>query len=255
MTQASVGWHCPTCVSGYQKQARPAQKAVQRAFAGHPPTVTKLLIAASVAVFGYDLLQGANPINGASSTVARDLSLFAPSVEFSDEWYRIGTSAFAHSGLIHIGFNMWLLWVIGQTLEGRFGSLTFASMYTTGILGGALGAMLIEPRASVVGASGAVFALMGVLLVLQRMGGVNVFQSGIGGLVLINVMLSFRSGISLGGHLGGLAVGVVMGLMLGYARERGSKALALVPIGIAGLGLLVMLGLIPVIDRAAGMFI
>ena len=48
------------------------------------------------------------------------------------------TSAFTRSGLIHIGFNMWLLWILGQTLEGRFGSLTFVSMYATGILGGAL---------------------------------------------------------------------------------------------------------------------
>ena len=255
MHQASVGWHCPTCVSGHRKQVRPAQKAVERALGGSPPTVTKLLMAACAAVYGYDVSQGANFMTGARSTVARDLSLFAPSVEFNNEWYRIGTSAFAHSGLIHIGFNMWLLWVIGQTLEGRFGSLTFASMYATGILGGSFGAMLIEPQSSVVGASGAVFALMGVLLVLQRMGGVNVFQGGIGGLVLINVMLSFRSGISLGGHLGGLAVGLAMGAILGLARQRGPKALALAPLAIAGLGLAVMLGLIPVIDRAAATFL
>lgn len=253
MTQASVGWHCPDCVRSHQRQNAPATKAVRVALEGHRPIVTQLLVAISIAVFAWDATQGANLMTGAGSSAARDLSLFAPFVE-QGEWYRVVTSAFTHSGLIHIGFNMWLLWVIGQALEGRFGALTFVSMYATGILGGALGAVLVEPRASVVGASGAVFALMGVTLVLQRMGGLSVFQSGIGGLVLINVLLSFRGGISLGGHLGGLAVGLVSGWILGAARRRGGRYEALASIGIAALGLVCLIALVPAVDRAVGRF-
>ena len=255
MHQASVGWHCPTCVRGHAKQARPAERAVQRAVHGHRPVVTIALIAVSAAVFAWDLSQGANAANGAASRAFREFNLNAPAVEFGGEWYRLITSAFTHSGIIHIGFNMWLLWVLGQSLEGRFGSLTFATIYATGIIGGGVGAMLIEPTSGVVGASGAVFALMGALVVLQRMGGVNIFQSGIGSLVLINVLLSFRGGISLGGHLGGLAVGLVMGVILGKARERGGKAIALAPVLIAAIGLALLLAFIPVIDRAADQFL
>lgn len=220
---------------------------------GHRPVVTQLMIAASLAVFAWDVVQGANLMTGSSSIAARDLSLFAPLVE-RGEWYRVATSAFTHSGLIHLGFNMWLLWIIGQALEGRFGSMTFATLYATGILAGALGAVLVEPKASVVGASGAVFALMGVTLVLQRMGGMGVFQGGIGGLVLINVLLSFRSGISLGGHLGGLAAGLFSGWLLGEARRRGRRYEALAPIAISAVGLVCLVGLIPAIDRAVSQF-
>lgn len=253
MNQASVGWHCPDCVRGHQREIAPAAKAARVALQGHRPIVTQVLIALCGAVYLWDMTQGANAMSGAQSRAAREFALFAPLVE-SGEWYRVVTAAFTHSGLIHIGFNMWLLWVIGQSLEGRFGSLTFGSMYATGILGGSLGAMIVEPQASVVGASGAVFALMGVMLVLQRMGGVNVFQSGIGGLVLINVLLSFRGGISLGGHLGGLAVGVLMGFALGQLRSRGRRAEALAPVVLAGIGLVCLVALVPVIDRAVASF-
>jgi len=254
MNQASVGWHCPNCVSAASKQARPAQRVVQRAMQGHQPIATMTIMALNALVFLWDAVQGSNVMSGGGSEAARDFGLFAPYVEQRGEWYRVVTSAFTHSGIIHIGFNMYLLWVLGQSIEGRFGPKVFVPMYATGIVGGAVGAMLLEPTSSVVGASGAVFGLMGVMVVLQQMGGVNIFKSGIGGLVLINVMLSFRSGISLGGHLGGLVVGLAMGALLGEARRRGAKFEALVPFAILVLGALVTIALFPVLDRALTAF-
>lgn len=221
---------------------------------GHKPIVTQVIIGLCIAMFAWDMTQGANLMTGAGSRASVDFGLFAPYVETRGEWYRIVSSAFVHRGLIHIGFNMWLCWTLGQMVEGRFGSVTFGAVYAAGIFGGSLGAVLVEPRASVVGASGAVFALMGATVVLQRAGGVNIFQSGIGGLILINVMLSFRGGISLGGHLGGLAAGLVVGFILAETRKRGQRYEALAPAFIAGFAVLLAIALVPAISRAVNSF-
>ncbi len=253
MHQASIGAHCPTCVRSFSRKHKPIAAATKVALQGHEPYATTAIIALCVLVFVWDIVSG-----GASGTsggsVANQLALNALPVRFEGEWWRVVTTSLAHSGLIHIGFNMWLLWVLGRTLESSFGTLTFAAMYVSGVLGGSLGALLIEPTSTVVGASGGVFALMGITVVLQRMGGLNVFESGLGGLILINVMLSFRGGVSLGGHLGGLAVGLIIGAIVGEARRRGIKALAAVPVAVALVGLIVMFALIPAVDRAVARF-
>lgn len=253
MTQASVGWHCPNCVAGNARAQAPARKAVQVAMHGHKPLVTQAIMGLCAAVFAWDILQGSNFMTGQGGAASRDLGLFAPFVQ-NGEWYRVFTSAFTHSGLIHIGFNMYLLWMLGKAMEGRFGSLTFGTIYVAGILGGSLGAVLVEPRALVVGASGAVFALMGATVVLQRAGGMNIFQSGIGGLILINVLLSFRGGISLGGHLGGLIAGAVVGLILSEARKRGRRFEALAPAAVAAFAFVLAIALVPAISRAVSSF-
>lgn len=223
---------------------------------GHRPLVTMAIIAACVAMFAWDVSQGAGATSGRFSRAADDFALWAPAVKFDGEWYRIFSTGFTHAGLMHIGFNMWILWQIGQSLEGRFGSLTFGTLYTTGLLGGSLGAMLVEPQSSVVGASGAVFAIMGALVVLQYMAGMNIMQSGLGRLLLLNVGITFLiPGISKGGHVGGLAIGLICGLILGVAQQQGKRVLALAPIAIGVVGLAAFLGLIPAIDRAANMFL
>lgn len=210
MTTASVGFHCPECLKGDKQQVLTRHND----FGAGRPIVTMTLMAVNFAVFLLDLVQGANIMGSGISEVWFDFALRADVVDVRGEWYRVITSGFIHSGIIHIGFNMYLLWAIGQSLEKRFGRLTFALVYFAGLIGGSLGAMLLDPNALVGGASGAVFALMGLMLVLQRQGGVNVFQSGIGRLVLLNILFSFRGGVSLGGHGGGLLAGVLIGLIV-----------------------------------------
>jgi len=218
--------------------------------------VTMAIIAACVGVYAWDISQGAGATSGRSSRAADEFALWAPAVQFDGEWYRIFSTGFTHAGLMHIGFNMWILWQIGQSLEGRFGSLTFGTLYVTGLLGGSLGAMVVEPTSSVVGASGAVFAIMGALVVLQYMAGMNIFSSGLGRLLLLNVGITFLvPSISKGGHFGGLAIGLVCGLALGLAQKQGKRSLALVPIAIGAIGIAAFLGLIPAMDRAANMFL
>ena len=255
MHQAPVGWHCPTCVRTAAKEQAPAVKAMRRAMGGHQPIVTSLIIAACVALFAWDVQQGAALTSGLNSRAGSDFSLFAPSLKFDGEWYRIVTSAFTHSGLMHIGFNMWILWQMGQMVEGRFGSLTFGSIYVTGLLGGALGALLLEPTHAVVGASGAVFALLGAIATLQQMAGVNVMQTGLGRLLILNIGITFFvPSISKGGHFGGLAAGILCGLLLGYARKRGAKFESLAPIGIALLGFILLVAILPVTEMAIDRF-
>lgn len=214
-----------------------------------PATVAFIL--GSIGLFAWDISQGASAADGSNSEVACRFSLFAPSLARDGEWFRVVTSAFSHADALHIGFNVWLLFELGRALENRFGSLSFATMYVVGILGGSVGAVALHPTAVTVGASGAVFALIGVLLVLQKMAGVKVFTDGIGPLVVLNVMISFRPGISLGGHLGGFAAGLIMGATLGMMRRRGARHEALAPIGFAGLGLTLAVVMIPVAQWAA----
>lgn len=219
---------------------------------GHPPNLTRAIMVVCGLVFLWDLSQGANLATGAGAVSSRELSLWAPAMDIDGEWYRAITAGFAHRGIIHIGFNMWLLWQLGQSLEGRLGWLGFATMYVTGILGGSLGALLAEPQASAVGASGAVFALMGTMVVLQRNAGINVMSSGLGGLILINVLFSFRPGISWGGHLGGLVVGVAMAGLFIALRDRSPRHTNFAPAAFAALGLVCAIAIVFAADRATG---
>jgi membrane associated rhomboid family serine protease len=138
------------------------------------------------------------------------------------EWYRIFTSAFLHSGVVHLGLNMFLLWILGSQLERREGHLAFAAVYVVAVIGGSAGALLLDPSIPTVGASGGVFGLMGMTVIHQRARGIDVWQSGIGGLIVINLVLSVSlSGISLGGHVGGLLGGLGAAAVLDQTARRG----------------------------------
>ena len=125
------------------------------------------------------------------------------------DYWRLVTSGFLHSGIFHIGFNMYLLWILGQQLERLLGSVRFGTLYFTALLWGSFGALVQTTESVVVGASGAVFGLMGVLAVEQWRRGYEAFGGGLGGLILINLVISFIPGfnIAFGGHIGGLIGG------------------------------------------------
>ncbi|MGZ4267688.1 MAG: rhomboid family intramembrane serine protease [Solirubrobacteraceae bacterium] len=156
-----------------------------------------------------------------------DLALFGPAIEANQEYWRLITSGFLHAGFLHIAFNMYLLWILGQMLEPTLGSTRFALLYFTSLLWGAFGALVVTPNALTVGASGAVFGLMGAAAVELRARGINPFQTQIGMLILLNLAISFIfSGISIGGHIGGLAGGVLVGVLYDHAERRRSRAMA-----------------------------
>jgi membrane associated rhomboid family serine protease len=169
------------------------------------PLVTTALVALNLVAF---LPTVGNP------RVIDDFGLFGPLVAHG-EWWRLVTSGFMHVNLIHVGFNCLLLWQLGGLLEPALGRVRFAALYFTSLLAGAVGVLLLDPLALTAGASGAVFGLMGAAVVGLRDRGINPMQTGLGGLLLINLVLTFAvPGISIGGHLGGLAGGAALGSFL-----------------------------------------
>jgi len=153
------------------------------------------------------------------------------------QWWRILTSGFLHENIIHIGFNMYLLYLLGMMLEPALGHVKFAVVYFVSLLAGSFGALLVEPHALTVGASGAVFGLMGAAAVEMRARQIPVMQSGIGILILINLAFSFTvPGISWGGHVGGLIVGALAAFVLQLGDRHRAQGLALaacVALGVA----------------------
>lgn len=210
MRQASVGFQCPECVAARPQRVIPAQGL----FRGHGEVVVgKVIIALNVGVWLLMTVLGGNPYR-ASGPVLEYGATYGPLV-VQGEWWRLASGAFLHSGFIHLAMNMLLLWFLSQELEPALGRLRFALLYGVSLLGGSLGVMVLDPLAPTVGASGAVFGLMGALIVLQLRAKQNPWQSGIGGLVLINLVLTFAiPGISIGGHVGGLLAGAAAGALL-----------------------------------------
>jgi membrane associated rhomboid family serine protease len=234
MIQASVGFQCPSC-------ARGGPPTIKTGRAVRPePYVTWAIIAVCVAVFLPSLAGGAAVTGRGDLDVAGELALNAPAVA-NGEWWRLFTSGFVHYGLLHVGFNMFVLFQLGTLLEPALGRVRFAALYTTALLGGACGALLLDPGALTAGASGAVYGLMGAAVLGLRRRGVDPLRSGLGGLLLVNLLLTFViPGISVGGHLGGLAAGAVAGGTLfateDTPRDRALGTAAVVAVGVALLG-------------------
>ena len=218
MISAPVGFQCPSCV----KQG-PDVRSLRTLVA--KPVVTLALIAVNVALFVPTL--GGGLVAGGSEGLTEALALNGPDVA-AGEWWRLITSGFLHYGLIHVGFNMVILYQLGTMLEPALGRVRFAVLYAAALLGGAFGALLLDPNAFTAGASGAVYGLMGAAFFGMRRRGIDPMQSGLGGLLLINLLLTFViPGISIGGHLGGLAAGAAAGgvLFATEGRDAGRRAL------------------------------
>ena len=182
--------------------ARRRSERLRRWNAGQTVIATKPIIAANVLVFLIGL-SGGNLVNGERS-VQFDLGLSAVPLR-NGEWYRLITSGFTHAGLLHLGLNMWFVWVLGQMLERALGPVRFTLLYFAALLAGSAGALIADPFALTVGASGAAFGLLGAMVVGMRQRGMSVLRSNIGMLLILNLVLTFAiPGIAIGGHIGGL---------------------------------------------------
>ncbi len=217
MTHAAVGIRCPEC-AGKRTAAQRAGFTLPRA-----PVVTYALIAANIALFVLTNKVGASSgigFGGATLNSLGDrLVLFGPAVANGQD-YRLLSAAFIHFGILHIAVNMYALYLLGGVFERYAGHVRFAAVYFTAALTGSFGALILSPNAATAGASGAIFGVMGALFVLERQRGMALLQSPIGGLILINLIITFGiPGISVGGHIGGLIGGALAGFALsGYGR-------------------------------------
>jgi membrane associated rhomboid family serine protease len=227
MTTTPVGMRCPECA-----RQRTVVKTLRNS-ARHPD-VTLALIAINVVAF---LAEGSVTLSGEPSSNLYLKGALLGSSAFPGlagqgvahgQWWRIITGGFLHENIIHIGFNMYVLYILGQMLEPVLGRVKFATIYAVSLLAGSFGALLVTPHALTVGASGAVFGLMGAAAVEMRARQIPLMQSGVGGLILINLVISFTlPGISWGGHIGGLIGGALAALAIQVGSRYRAQALAL----------------------------
>ncbi|MGZ4461330.1 MAG: rhomboid family intramembrane serine protease [Gaiellaceae bacterium] len=238
-TWAPVGLRCPEH-SGKAQGVRRVTRSVQRAGAeGTGAVLTRALIGINVLVYLATIASGAG-VNANSGRIYEKGALFGPYVATGDYW-RLLTSAFMHYGPLHLLMNMWVLWWIGGPLEERLGRARFIALYIVSGLAGSAGALLNTPCSPTVGASGAIFGLFGAALVLERQG-VFVFGGSVIGVIVLNLAFTFAvPGISIGGHVGGLAGGAVGTLAMSrfgrghaaYSRLGLLGTVSLIAVGVA----------------------
>jgi membrane associated rhomboid family serine protease len=195
----------------------PAAQRVRARAAGAGPVVTKAIIVLNVAVFVLTIMNAGGNLTGEGGRLQGNLALFGPAIEYGQWWelYRLVTAGFVHFGLIHIAFNMVILYRFGEMLEPSLGPLRLAALYLASLLTGSFGALALSPHAFTGGASGAVFGLVAAAAIGLHQRGINVWQSGVGGLIVVNLAITFIvPGISIGGHLGGLVGGFLVGAFM-----------------------------------------
>lgn len=220
LREASVGYHCVDCVREGSRGARRGT-TVAGAELGGRPIVVPTLIVVNVAVFALTVAQAGSLGGNAAAPLFRAWSLVPLLVD--GEWWRVLTSGFLHFGPVHLLFNMLALWIIGRDVEVVLGRGRFLAVYLLGVLGGAAAAMLFSaPNIQLAGASGAVFGLMGALVVLLRR--MRAPAGQVFGLIAVNIAISFLPGISLTAHLGGLVAGAAATAALVYAPARSRTA-------------------------------
>jgi membrane associated rhomboid family serine protease len=209
MTTTPVGMRCPECARDRTRVTRVRPGAVEA------PTLTYVLIGVNVAVALGSLLSGGGTATGLSSDeVFRNGDLSRPTIHDGEVW-RLVTSGFIHAGFTHLLFNMFSLWVLGSLLEPVVGRLRFGLIYFASLLAGSFGALVAEPLLPTVGASGAIFGLFGAAIVVLRTRGIDPMQSGLAFWLGLSLLLTFTiKGLSIGGHIGGLAGGTLAAIVL-----------------------------------------
>jgi membrane associated rhomboid family serine protease len=212
---------------------------------GNAP-ITRALIAINVVIYLITASQGGGFNAPGGALFDRfvlvgsnaHLGLFAPfgDLAHDHQWYRLVTSMFLHGSILHIAFNMYALWVIGTPVEQYLGRARYLGLYFVSGLAGGAGAVLQAPFQPVVGASGAIFGILGAMLIIEwqitgRLAGNAATWIG------INLVISFAiPNISWGGHIGGLIGGILITLAYAGWRERGRASYGhLGLLGVAGL--------------------
>jgi membrane associated rhomboid family serine protease len=242
MTFSPVGIRCPDH-SGQPRGAARVVQNVQRGSATRPGIVTTTLIAINVGIYLLQLAGGAS-FNGNSGWIYEHGALYGPLVAEGD-WHRLITAAFLHYGPIHLGMNMLALWWIGRPLESYLGPVRYLLVYLVSGLAGSAGALIMDPNAVTVGASGAIFGILGAAIVLERQGAYVLGGSAIS-LLVVNLAFTFAvPGISIGGHLGGAIGGALCILALSrfgkgsavHGRIDVVSVLSIAAVGLLSVGL------------------
>ena len=237
MVFAPVGIRCPE----HAAPAAGAAKGLRRAPKGTSilatnALVTKALIVANVGIYLLQLAQGA-PLSADRGSIFLNGALYGPLVA-DGEWWRLISAAFLHYGPLHLGLNMLILWFVGAPIEQAIGRVQYLLLYLVSGLAGSAGALIVNPNAVTVGASGAVFGLFGALAVLEYQHTGVLLGGPAFTLIALNLVISFLiPGVSWGGHVGGL-IGGALGMLALSRLGRMFQAEAVGMIGLIGIGVL-----------------
>jgi membrane associated rhomboid family serine protease len=215
-TPAAVGFHCPECMRESRQETastRPLGRRLGR-FLGSTqrPTLTYILIALNLLIYAVQFFGG--------SAVTNAL-VYAPVITRTEPW-RLFTSIFAHESILHVGLNMYSLFIIGPALEQMLGKVRYLVLFLVAGFAGSIGVLLIaSPGTVVLGASGAIFGLFGAFFLISRRLGGNYRQILV--LIIINLVAGFIPGLNIAwqAHLGGLVGGLALALI--FLETRGPR--------------------------------
>jgi len=231
---APVGFHCPSCVAEGRKTTRQARSSFGGgARAGAAGTVTKTLIGANAVMFVLALIADGS-ISGLFGAVLTPVHLLGAEIGYGPStvpvdlfgvhidapyianggYYRMVTAMFLHYGFIHLLFNMVVLWMLGRILERDLGPARFLAVYLLSGLAGSVAVYLFSPAVWTAGASGAVYGLFGLLILVNRK--LRRDNRGIYVLLGLNLVLTIYAGFSLAGHVGGLVGGLICGAIVTF---------------------------------------
>ena len=228
MIAAPVGFQCPECVASAAAQVRQPTTVAGASLIARP-VVTYALIGINVVVFLVQFTVGVNAVAG-------DYGMWPVGIAIGGEWWRLVTAAFLHGSFLHIAFNMYVLFALGPTLDRILGHSRYLILYVMAAIGGGVASYVFSDMRTVsVGASGAIFGLMGALVVAGRRLRYDVTQVLV--LLAINVVIGFfAAGVDWRAHLGGLVTGAAVAAIMVFPAPRHRMA---VQVG----GILVLLGL------------
>jgi membrane associated rhomboid family serine protease len=250
MREAAVGFHCPDDVSDGRRTQRQPRTSVGASLRQSPPYVTGALLALNVAAYLATGLSSPRGVRDPGfAKLYQDWQLQPHIVYADDSYYRLLTAAFLHVSLLHIAVNMVSLVFVGPYLEREIGPLRFAAVYVLSALGGSAAVYAFgSPFVTVVGASGAIFGMLGACLVLVRQLGLDL--QWLIGIIVLNFVFTFSvSGISRLGHIGGFVTGALAGAAIGGLPTTPRRLPGRVQA--AGLGGLLVLIVLVVVGRSA----
>ncbi len=213
--------------TGHDFAARRQFNRARGAYAEFLPVVTYVIIAICAVLFVIDTLlaqgatlDGSGLFGGQLGPLGIEHTINAVFVA-QGEWWRIFTSAFFHIGLLHLAFNMYVLYLYGPIAERMYGPIEYAAIYLLAAAGGSVATILLDPAQVAAGASGAIFGIVGLLFAVSRrhhamlgrdarrmMGGLGTY------LIFLLIFTFVVPNISWTGHVGGLVVGALLGVLL-----------------------------------------
>lgn len=222
LRDAAVGMQCVDCVNEGARSVRQVRTSAGAVLSNGRPVITQVMIALNVLAYVVTVVQSGSPMNNQRSGLFTATSMI-PELTANGEWWRIFTSGFMHFGLIHLALNMAALFVVGPVVEQELGKLRYSAVYLLSLLGGSAAAFYFGTVCQqLAGASGAVFGLMGALLIVFKRQKRDI--STILVVVGINLVSNLFTNASLLGHLGGFVIGGLLTLAMVRAPRKNRNA-------------------------------